>query len=317
MKPANEAYVICRPRGGLNDTLCQIEKCWQYAEMTGRTLLVDGSCSDFCRRISDIFVPRSETRSVHFDPDPLLLDQLDPEGRAGGPRAASRRTFDFCRRYRTPVLIHERAGGGLESVHLLERVVLDAAVRAVVLERLAMLDASYLAVHVRNTDLRTDAGSLFRRIAPRVHGRTLLVCSDDARVIDQARRVFASSRVVTVSEIPDLTGAPLHHGAAVQDEAVRRRHAVDAIVDLLALGGAETVFYATDSVYTKRSGDRVKVSGFSRLAAHLASNKYLIDGLLQRDSPLGHSLRRRSQAVCRRIQTRMLSLTLLCQAHAD
>lgn len=312
----NETYVICRPRGGLNDTLCQIEKCWRYAEMTGRTLLVDGSCSDFCRRISDIFVPRIEVRSVRFDPDPTLLDQLDPDVRTGQARTAHRRTFDFRRRYRAPVLVHSKVGGGLESVHLLGRVVLEPAIQSVVRDRLAMLDEGYLAVHVRNTDLRTDAERLFHRIAPHVCGRTLLVCSDDARVIDHARRFFASSRVVTVSTIPDLAGAPLHHGAAVQDEVTRHRHAVDAIVDLLALGGADAMFYATDSVYTKRGGDRAKVSGFSRLAAHLACNKYLIDELLQRDTRYSASLRRRSTALYRRIQTGMLGLALRCQRHA-
>jgi hypothetical protein len=37
----NDRFVLCMPAGGLNDVLCQIEKCWRYAERHGRKLVID------------------------------------------------------------------------------------------------------------------------------------------------------------------------------------------------------------------------------------------------------------------------------------
>ena len=34
-------YLLCRPRGGLNDTLNQIELCWRYSEIYNRILIID------------------------------------------------------------------------------------------------------------------------------------------------------------------------------------------------------------------------------------------------------------------------------------
>jgi len=331
VKPTHESYVLCRPRGGLNDTLCQIERCWLYTENTGRTLLVDACRSAFFPQLSEFFVPRVATEAILFDPPAHVLRHLDSlscfprhlRGRISGSRtlgvaddgqedsrSAGRLTFGFRRRYREEVLVHESAGGGLKSCHFLERVVLQAAVRAAVLDRLAPLPREYQAVHVRNTDVRTNTERLFKRIAPHVRDRTLLVCSDDARVIDQARDFFSSSRIVVVSDIPHTDGVPLHLGNAKSTEAVRRKHAVDAIVDLLALGGADTVFHATDSSYRRGNKEVKKVSGFSRLAAHLSRNKHVIDSLLQQDEGREPTLQWRSRMLYHRMRHRVLSVAM-------
>ena len=340
-KNENEAYVLCRPRGGLNDTLCQIERCWLYAEDTGRTLLVDASRSSFASRISEVFQPRAGTPAVCFDPDEELLARLDtltchprqlcgrlatyrPQPATAGiwyvdAETSAPLTFDFRRGYRARVLVHENVGGGPKACHFLERVVLAPALRDLVLGRLADLlnrdpARGYLAVHVRNTDIRTDFERLFASIAPRVQGRTLLVCSDDAGVVRRAREVFTSSHVVSVGNVPDRNGAPLHLGAAVAEEAARRAQAVEAIVDLVALGGAETVFHASDSVLG--ASRRRVVSGFSRLAAHLAGNKHVLDALLQRETGRRPSLRWQAIRQYHRMRHRMLALIIRCRPRA-
>lgn len=334
MTTASDRYVLCRPRNGLNDTLCQIERCWLYAENTGRTLLVDASRSDFFPRLSTFFVPRTETPAVRFDPDPWQLSRLDAlscfprhlrggisthrvqlpstDGACGATNPQWFPTFDTRRPYREQVLVHERGGGGPKSCHFLERVVLAPAVREIVAERLAPLLRRYKAVHVRNTDIQTNFEGLFTRIAPRVEGHTLLVCSDDRQVIERARRFFTSSRVVTVSDIPDSQGAPLHHAPGA-DDAVRFTQAVNAVVDLLALGGADTVYYTTDSVYGANATRQRMPSGFSRLAAHLSRNKHVIDALLGRDTPCSPSLRWRSKTLYHRMRHRVVGMALRCR----
>lgn len=334
LQSATERYVLCRPRNGLNDTLCQIERCWLYADNTGRTLLVDASRSDFFPRLSAFFVPRVETPAVRFDPDPRQLIRLDalscfprhlrggisahrvqlptPDGSFGTTNPQWFPTFDVRRPYQEQVLVHDMGGGGPKSCRFLERVVLAPAIREIVLERLAPLGRGYKAVHVRNTDIQTNFEQLFTRIAPLVEGHTLLVCSDDRQVIERARRFFVSSRVVTVSDIPDRQGAPLHR-ATDADEAVRFTQALNAVIDLLALGGADTVHYTTDSVYGTETKRQRMPSGFSRLASHLSRNKHAIDALLGRDAPRSPSLRWRSQILYHRMRHRVEGMALRCR----
>lgn len=49
-------YVLCRPMGGLNDSLCQIQKCLSYCQKTGRTLVLDGRFSGFLDDFSRYFI---------------------------------------------------------------------------------------------------------------------------------------------------------------------------------------------------------------------------------------------------------------------
>lgn len=51
-------YLLCRPRGGINDTLNQIELCWRYARSYNRILVVDTEylvSSGICISFSELF----------------------------------------------------------------------------------------------------------------------------------------------------------------------------------------------------------------------------------------------------------------------
>ena len=60
-------YVLCRPMGGLNDTLNQIKICWKYCEEFNRVLLIDTS---YCGLLDDI--------SHYFEVRESLLTRIAP-----------------------------------------------------------------------------------------------------------------------------------------------------------------------------------------------------------------------------------------------
>lgn len=288
LSPQTERYLLCRPHGGLNDTLCQIEKCWKYALKSDRVLIIDTRNSGLHADFSEYFEAKEKSLRFIFDTHPETLEFLNQlscfpfelRGKLHCMDLATYRkpnlvlennprvqlTFNFSKEYEETVLVHEQYGGGTLSFDLLEKIYIAPNVRVLVLERIAHLNGNYCAVHVRNTDLKTNYESLFRRILPETKNRRVLVCSDDAAVIEYARLYFPSG-ILTSSEIPDTRGAALHYSAD------RKKHAIDAIVDLIALGKAEKLYF---SVHAKGG-----VSGFSRLAAHLSQNKYVIENLLQ------------------------------------
>ena len=75
--PRRQRYVLCRPHGGLNDTLGVIGTCWRYAEATGRTLVVDADRSAFCSDFGEYFEPRDPAADVRFEATPELFAALN------------------------------------------------------------------------------------------------------------------------------------------------------------------------------------------------------------------------------------------------
>lgn len=284
-----QRYLLCRPHGGLNDILCQIEKCWTYASRTNRILIVDTRNSSLASNFSEFFELRRKSSRVVLDANQETLAFLNeltcfPVQLRGklhimdmalfrAPNFVLKSnpevplSFDFSKEYEHAVLVHERCGGGRLSFDVLEKIRISPALRPIILDRISHLHGKYCGVHVRNTDLKTDYKKFFGRILPEIQGKRLLVCSDDAAVIEYARSLGHSLEILTSSEIPDTRGRALHYFGD------RKKNAVDAIVDLIALGKSEKLYF------TNHTGGIS--SGFSRLAEHLYRNKYVIQNLLQ------------------------------------
>ncbi|AGK59487.1 hypothetical protein HYPDE_39088 [Hyphomicrobium denitrificans 1NES1] len=278
----------------MNDTLCQISKCWKYASSFERILIVDTPDSGLRGDFSKFFEPRENIRTKMLtasDDIYEFLNQLscfpaELRGKLHLPNISLytpsnyvlrsdhsvRLSFDFSKDHEQALLVHEQCGGGHDSFEILENLYISSEIRPLVLDRIRHLNGKYCAVHVRNTDLKTDYKALFSRILPEIHTQKLLVCSDDAAVIAYARSFFSSLEILYSSEIPDTQGKPLHYLGGPKN------HAIDAIVDLIALGNSEKLFFS--------SSTRGYPSGFSNLAAHLSRNKHLIQDLLRFPSPI-------------------------------
>jgi hypothetical protein len=299
IKPSEESFLLCRPHGGLNDTFCQIEKCWEYAEKSGRTLIIDTRKSCLFGEFSDFFQPLGAL--IKVEPDTTRIDQAINSlscypPRINGPQvngfpdalgtvyskergnlvdriSGALLTFDFDKDYSEPILIHEQFGGGELSFSLLERITLSENIRPAVLDRIASLAGDYVAIHVRNTDYQTDYESLFDTIYPEVAGKSVLICSDDAAVIASAKSFFKASNVFSASEIPHTNQKPLHGEWTMQSDKDRTLSAMASIVDLCALGLSSKLYFMDVTAGHP--------SGFSKLARHLSENKELVRNLLQ------------------------------------
>ena len=121
--------LLCRPRGGLNDMLSQIERCCRYAEMTDRSVIVDtkfgresfGDDFDryFISRQSRLVLSASELRAdldrAEVFPTGLKgrvssydwyrdeTSKLHVDRQTGEPL-----TFDFAQDYPHDLLVHQQ-----------------------------------------------------------------------------------------------------------------------------------------------------------------------------------------------------------------
>lgn len=305
-------YVLCRPHGGLNDTLSVINDAWSLAEDTGRTLVVDGRASTFARDLSVWFEPRDPDARAVLHPNRRIRRVLDagtchPESLTGRLHTARvveqghetiswlewrrpvdaetgtplRLDLDQARFLDHDVLLHECYGGGSSSINALERLQLTERAARRVHRRLAhVVGREYIGVHIRNTDLQSDYRAFLTSISSDLAGRYVLVCSDDGAVLRDAIDLLPRSRVLTTSAPPTANGRPYQ----VSDGTRRRRRddiAIDALVDLFALAGA------TDVLAAPVVNRTVSSTGFGLLATELRRRPDLQAALLRRATPLG------------------------------
>lgn len=299
----SERYLLCRPEGGFNDMLCQIELCWRYAETHGRTLIVDSAATVFGDDFARYF-RLAEGRHAELQLSPERRKQLNaatlfPEavqGRIDGYTkvwnehawgfvdASSHEplSFDANRRYPQTCLLHHQHGGGTVSLDALRRLRLQPELAQYIRGRIAGLGADYDAIHVRHTDYVTDVGHFFGSLVGKLAGRRVLVCSDNAEVITLARKTFKRAEIVTVSDVPELEGRPIHlHGTAAGVPAFDLNR--DMLTDLMALAASAHLHV---SRVADGPGGRLpyqQLSGYSYLAMSLNQSRKLLKQLLAAD----------------------------------
>jgi hypothetical protein len=294
-------YLLCRPQGGLNDTLVQLELCRRHAERSGRTLIVDLKHSGLRAHFDDIFIAKESFGAPVIAFSPQVARDLDqcvsvrPALLAGRISTfvsdwdsavdsyVERETrqpigFDPERDHPETLLVHDQCGGGRRGFRILDRLMLAPELANIVAARLIPLGADYDAIHVRHTDRSTDYETLFKRCRRLFAGRPLLVCSDSAQVKAYASEVFEGSAILSAADIPDLSGLPLH----IADRTDPRKTTIDLFCDLIAIARSNTfVFTAVEG----EAGARPMFSGFSVLAELLRQHPATIRGLFGTADP--------------------------------
>jgi hypothetical protein len=280
-------FLLCRLRTGLNDVLCQIEKCLQYCEKYNRILIIDGKHSGFRGPFSRYFVQHQGYNDfIEWNKDLVLPnDSCFPnvlEGQISNYiakycpvrknffeiKSDIQLTFDFSQDYKETLLVNDQCGGGVLSIDCLKRFTFTPGIKEIVKNGISHLTSPYLSVHIRNTDYQTDYLTFFESIKAELSGKNVLICSDDAVCIAKARSFFDNSRVMIATDVPDLKGVTLHAHNNLDPHEV----SIGFLTDLIALAKGEKVY-----ITNCRSGI---MSGYSMLAYNLNKNPDILDGLL-------------------------------------
>lgn len=265
-------YVLVRPMGGLNDLFNQIAVCYEYARKHRRILLIDTLPTDFKDDFFRYFVPKTDMikplsaidhEALSFYPDIKKdLFRYEPiwvRKRAFAPSTnpALQLTFDFSEHYDQDCLVHHasgRAGYGRKAMNLfyLKEEILD-----VVKGCRNALPIGYGAVHIRNTDLRSNYQPYLEQNIGEISAYSaVFLATDNAAVINEVCNSYPNVNWVSFSKNISTDGKPIH---------MKRRHArdpypinIDALVDLLTIAGSAKIF----SPVTAKG----KLSGFTQLA---------------------------------------------------
>lgn len=288
-------YLLCRPRGGLNDTLCQIEKCWKYCDDYNRILIIDTVKSGIFINFSDIF--RDVTKSNYlFELSDSTLSKINKlpcqikevEGKLDSYQSIyinkenynlintdKKLTFDFNKDHEESVLLHEQCGGGTDSIELLKKLTFVDDLKLKVQK--VKMNNSYKSIHVRNTDYKTDYIKLFNEIKSELKGENVLVCSDDRSVIKKSIDVLSESNIITKTKSDfSIEGEPLHkvYNNYTSDE--KKKLTENSLIDLILLGLSDKIYYSNISNF-----NFTVISGFTKLALLLNKDKSVIYQLIK------------------------------------
>lgn len=295
-------YLLCRPKGGLNDTLCQIEKCWKYCEKNDRILIVDTTKSGIFINFSELFEQKNKSKFIFEINESLIikLNKLNCQikelngnisnytseylknenyilkkiGNENKSKECIKLTFDFTKNHDEDLIIHEQCGGGTESLELLEKLKLSENIRS--LFKKNKIDGDYKSIHVRNTDYKTEYKSLLENLKEILKDEKVLVCSDDYSVIEDSIKILNKSVIITkTSNIFSKSGNPLHSTYNNYTIEEKRQITENSIIDLLLLSKSKKIYYSILSGY-----DFFKLSGFTKLALLLNEKNHIVDGLL-------------------------------------
>ncbi|PLX45771.1 MAG: hypothetical protein C0605_00470 [Hyphomicrobiales bacterium] len=202
----------------------------------------------------------SDNKLIRFNPKPPSLSKLITMRLS---RNGVFITFDFGRDYPQDILIHQACGGGAHGGRGFNLFMVNDHIRQKLWQRLQAIGGEFTAIHVRNTDLKTDYEGYFTEILPQIRKYPrIFLATDDRTVLD-----FFTSHGIdfhTFSKIISADGLPFHDKDFKGDIRLRN---TEAILDALTLSAAENIIF-TNTQWQKPSG-------FVRLAQGLKSLGYV------------------------------------------
>jgi len=269
----SDRFVLCRPLGGLNDVLCQIEHARRAARRTGRRLVVQtetgarGVRHRFGQKFSDIFEFVDETNSSEVE---VLRSALSGKNAIWPPVYESLGSWidksleEFSNGTQTQsrlsanapggskVLVHEAYGGGFKSFRLLEHLTLNNELLKQIVERAEQIPPGSTAVHFRNSDYRSNYEALRGSIESLAPDVPVLLASDDETALIKLKQDFPNRNFVSSSS------SDAKQNTLTQTES--------AVIELVLISGAKSLVLIPLDSKDRREAN---YSGFGLLAQHL------------------------------------------------
>lgn len=282
-------WFFAKPRSGLNDVFCQLEKSIAFAEKHGRWVAVEATNSGLLLPISDVFEEvLAEVPIFALEKHPEVLNILnglscfppEVEGAldsyysglySSDVNTGSRPVLDGnyswrekSRNTNAQVIVHESGGGGFASARFLTRVTLKDTFSRAISRRLSELPPHYLGVHIRNTDVTSDWKRVLDEVEMRRGGLDpgdlpVFLATDSAKVQDAALSRFGLDNLFFGSRLSNRDGNQLHENNSMKSRRERLITLENALFDLMALANSEEFIFGS-------LRESHAISGFSRLA---------------------------------------------------
>jgi hypothetical protein len=158
--------------------------------------------------------------------------------------------------------------GGIRPINLLKECSFKPLVFNVFRERYNKLPKDYIAVHIRNTDLKSNVDEFIDKYKDELTDKSIFLATDHAASIIIFKEIFGSN-LYSFATIPDNNGKSIHGNNV---SVPTREFNIDCFVDLLLLASGSKLYL---SIMTIKTGWE-SYSGYGQLALDLHNNKELL-----------------------------------------
>lgn len=271
--------LLCIPKGGLNDVLCQIVRCIVYASKHNRILVIDTSESAIGLDLGYFFEPRAwipiqfcpyqheVAGSLTIFPKPKIEHDFSidtiykrPPGNIINPESGVILTFDHRLDYSEELLLHIQCGGGQFGGNFFNYFRLRKNIAADIQSKIN-LPPHFDAIHIRNTDMKTDYKTHLENIKPRLLNENIIIATDDFSAFSYCVSALPNHNVFILDpSIEKANGKPLH-GQSDYNQETKHRFFMSSLSDLTAMVNADNLFVMKN----ENNG----LSGFALLAEQL------------------------------------------------
>lgn len=277
-KSSRTQYLLCLPRGGFNDMISVIWKCYEYARAKNRRLVVDTRESfmktDLRRYLDFRAVPTIDDRPLeqfysgsYRDTYPPTFHDRWKDARphySGDMRCymhdGMRAAADLSKDYSEEVVVYCNCKSTDSEAHMDSFLRLCRATPVlceVFQSRRARLPSSYIGIHIRNTDRKSDVEAFIRDSLNNLKPGPVFLASDN---IDTLARVKGhlearKMKVHTFARIPQSGGKCIHyHHTNIPKEELN----IDLLIDFFLLVFSRTYFFSCQDSGFSRSVQRVR-----------------------------------------------------------
>lgn len=287
-----EKYIICQPLGGINDMLCQIGHCIEYAEKFKRILLIDTMPADLHDHFSNYFqlIKPTEYIQLKLDDDQIQRIHDDPMYTLGldlrynvrsDATNLNIRPLDMESDSVDKYVVHRDYGGGLQSLYALKYITLLPHLADEIKSRKRSL-GEYQAVLIRNTDYQTDYKTALAKIKALNNPMPLYLFTDDYMVQDFAKTLGFTKLIINENLYKSNTQyLPIMHVSRVSSVPPAEIN-IQVLSDLF-LSALSTYIYPTyvmGYLGDKRFELQPLQSGFIRLSIALNQDRMLLNSIL-------------------------------------
>ena len=186
--------------------------------------------------------------------------------------------FDNLENHPAELIIHHMTGGGEESIETLSLLKLKYEIINKINLKINFLGVDYDAIHIRNTDYRSEYATFLKRLNLKSLGRRIFLCTDNLDVIRVAKETMCQNEIIVIEKyfpMSKTNNSPIHFQWGLSKEVIYLNN-INMLAELIGMAKSKNLFYPNLS----ENINQVKFSGFSLLAENLKSRPTLVDQLM-------------------------------------
>jgi hypothetical protein len=157
-------------------------------------------------------------------------------------------SIDLNKDYSEDVIFFSKCIGGKGILNIFTIIKFTKIVKDTIKTRLSKISESYISVHIRNTDRKSDTKVFMDKYKNKLKNSIVFVASDNLDTIEEFKAEY-KDKIITFSNIPDFKGKAIHENSLTLN---KQEFILDCIADIIILCyGKEYYFSCPESNYSK------------------------------------------------------------------